>query len=807
MERYVCIHGHFYQPPRENPWLEAIELQYSAYPYHDWNERVTAECYAPNATSRILNGENHIIDIVNNYSKISFNFGPTLLAWMEANAPDVYQSILDADRESQGRFSRHGAALAQPYNHMIMPLANRRDKYTQVKWGIKDFEERFKRFPEGMWLPETTVDLETLGILAEMGVKFTVLAPHQAKQVRPLDSESWEDVSGGRIDPTRAYEVRLASGRKISVFFYDGPISRDVAFEGLLSSGEAFANRLMSGFSEQRNSPQLVHIATDGESYGHHHRYGDMALAYALNYIEIKKEVHLTNYGEFLEKHPPAYEVEIIENTSWSCVHGIERWRSNCGCNSGGHAGWNQHWRAPLRQALDWLRDMIMPKFEAKAAEFLKDPWLARDAYIDLVLDRSPEKVWRFFAEHARRKLSEEEVVASLKLLELQRHAMLMYTSCGWFFDELSGTETVQAIQYAGRVVQLAQDLFGDEIEEGFLALLESAKSNIPEHADGRRIYEKFVKPTMIDLDKFAAHFAISSLFEEYPDKAELYCYEVDIEHRQGFACGKPRGIVGRARFTSDITGESLVISFGVLQLSDHDISAGVRKFKGKEAYEEMLVAITQTCSAADFVGTVRMLDKHFGPSTYSLKSLFRDEQNKVLGSILETNLSEAESAYRQMYQANYPLMVFLTELGNPLPAALKAAAEFILNTDLRRALSAATPNVEAVKKLLDESNLWKIELDNEGLAHVFRQTLEKKTADFAASLEDLGLLKEMESMVDLAGTLPFSTDIRQVQNTYFSLLKTFRQGQQKPAEEQKTAEEWKSRFLALGEKLSVCVS
>jgi alpha-amylase/alpha-mannosidase (GH57 family) len=469
MDRYVCIHGHFYQPPRENPWIESIELQDSAYPYHDWNERVTAECYAANAVSRILDGERRITQIVNNYARISFNFGPTLLSWMERNAPEVYAAVIDADGESQRTFSGHGSALAQPYNHIIMPLANKRDKYTQVIWGIRDFQHRFGRDPEGMWVPETAVDLETLETLAELGIRFTILAPRQAKRVKPAKGKDWQDVSNGCIDPTMPYTLHLASGRTIAVFFYDDPISRAVAFEGLLSSGEEFARRLVNAFSDQRGRPQLVHIATDGETYGHHHRYGDMALAYALDYMESRKAATVTNYGEYLEKNPPSFDVEIIENTSWSCAHGIERWRSDCGCNSGGHPGWNQAWRAPLREAFDWLRDTLAPLYEEKARRVLEDPWAARDEYIRVLLDRSPDSVELFLTVHAAKRLKESDKTEALKLLELQRHAMLMYTSCGWFFDELSGIETVQVIQYAGRAVQLAQQLFGDTIEARFL--------------------------------------------------------------------------------------------------------------------------------------------------------------------------------------------------------------------------------------------------------------------------------------------------------------------------------------------------
>jgi alpha-amylase/alpha-mannosidase (GH57 family) len=334
MERYVCIHGHFYQPPRENPWLEAIELQDSAYPYHDWNERITAECYGPNAVSRILDSQDRIVRIVNNYARISFNFGPTLLSWMERKAPEVYRAVLDADVESRARYGGHGSALAQGYNHIILPLASLRDKRTQVAWGVADFVHRFGRRPEGMWLPETAVDVESLELLAEHGIEFTVLAPRQARGVRKVGDTAWTDVSGSRVDPSMAYRIPLPSGRSIAAFFYDGPISQGVAFEGLLHRGEQLAHRLLGAFAPARKHAQLAHIATDGETYGHHHRRGEMALAYALHYIETNKLATLTNYGQFLEKFPPTYEATVFDNSSWSCVHGVERWRSDCGCST-----------------------------------------------------------------------------------------------------------------------------------------------------------------------------------------------------------------------------------------------------------------------------------------------------------------------------------------------------------------------------------------------------------------------------------------------------------------------------------------
>ena len=482
MERYICIHGHFYQPPRENAWLEFVELQDSAYPFHDWNERITAECYAPNGTSRMIGGDGKIEKITNNYARISFNFGPTLLTWLREKEPETYQTILDADKESQSRFSGHGSAIAQSYNHTILPLSNSRDKYTQLLWGIRDFEYRFGRKPEGMWLPETAVDLEVLDLLAGFGIRFTILSPYQAKRTRKVRGRAWRDASGGRVDPSTPYAVRTPSGKRIAVFFYDGPISQAIAFERLLERGENLSGRLASAFSDGRTWPQIVHIATDGETYGHHHKRGEMALAYALHHIESNNIAKLTNYAEYLEKHPPTHEAEIWDRTAWSCSHGVERWNSNCGCNSGGHPEWNQEWRAPLRQALDWLRDTITSRFEQKGADFFRDPWKARNEYIKVILDRRPENVDRFFQEQATSELSPDQRIVALKLMEMQRHAMLMYTSCGWFFDELSGLETTQIIQYAARTIQLYEEIFEESLEPAFLERLELAKSNIPEN-------------------------------------------------------------------------------------------------------------------------------------------------------------------------------------------------------------------------------------------------------------------------------------------------------------------------------------
>jgi alpha-amylase/alpha-mannosidase (GH57 family) len=771
MDRYICIHGHFYQPPRENPWLDAIELQDSAAPYHDWNERITAECYAPNSVSRIVDEHSRIVKLVNNYAKISFNFGPTLLSWLEAKAPDVYTAILAADKESQQHFSGHGSALAQAYNHLIMPLANTRDRITQVVWGIRDFEKRFERAPEGMWLPETAVDLATLELLAQHGIRFTVLAPHQAARVRRIGDHVWRELDDTAIDPTRAYRQRLPSGQSIALFFYHGAIARAVAFEGLLSHGDRFIERLTGAFSPEREWPQLAHIATDGESYGHHHRFGDMALAYVLDQIAASQTARLTNYGEFLETNPPTHEVEVIEKSSWSCAHGIDRWWSNCGCNTGAHPGWNQEWRTPLRNALDWLRDAIAPRWETITRELLKDPWVARDAYIDVLFHRSVENIENFFSRHAARTLTHAEKTMALQLLELQRHAMLMYTSCGWFFDDLSGIETVQNLQFAGRTVQLAETFFGISLEAELTNLLASAKSNSPDQGDGSQIYDRMVRPAKVDWKKVAAHYAVSSLFEDSPKEATIYCYDAVLEDQQIFTAGRAKLAIGRIDLRSKVTLESRKLNFGVLHFGDHNVNGGVTEFVDEPTYQDIIHTAVEPFMRADFTAVMRLMERRFGESNYSLRSLFRDEQRKVLHTILAADLHEAESLYRQIYERRAPLMRFLTGLGIPLPKGFSAAAEFIVNNYLRTALEQPRIDPNKVISLFETARLEGVALDTAMLEFAYRRSLEDAAMKLAIEPSPL-IIGQLYEVAGLLRQLPFSVNLWKVQNIYYDLLK-----------------------------------
>lgn len=808
MDRYICIHAHFYQPPRENAWLEFVELQDSAYPFHDWNERITAECYAPNGTSRILDGYRNIVKITNNYAHISFNFGPTLLAWLAEEEPETYRTILEADKESQQRFSGHGSAIAQAYNHTILPLSNSRDKHTQILWGIRDFEFRFGRRPEGMWLPETAVDLEVLDILAGFDIRFTILSPYQAKRTRKLRRRAWRDASGGRIDPSMPYSVRLPSGKRIAVFFYDGPISQAIAFEGLLEKGENLAGRLQSAFSDARSWPQIVHIATDGETYGHHHKKGEMALAYALHHIETNNIAKLTNYGEYLERHPPTHEAEIWERTAWSCVHGVERWNSHCGCNSGRYPNWNQYWRTPLRQAFDWLRDTAAARFEQKDGEIFKDPWQARNEYINVILNRWPDNVGKFFKEQTTHELSPDERITALKLMEMQRHAMLMYTSCGWFFDELSGIETTQVIQYAARMIQLYQEIFGEPLEPMFIDRLELAKSNVPEHQDGRVVYEKFVRPAMVDRQKVAAHSALISLFENYAEETQAHCYKVQTEDLSAVEAGRSKLIVGRARITSEITEESDVFVFGALYMGDHSMNAGVRAYRGKEEYNALKQELSDPFHRADFPEVIRLLDKHFGESTYSLRSIFYDDQRKILNIIMKSTLTEAEAVYRQLYETHAPMMRFVSDLGVPLPRAFSMAAEFALNSSLRTAFE-DSDNIDftRIDALLDEAGANNVTLDGTTLGFALREAIKRLSEEFLENSDNLELMKKLEAAAGLARSLPFDVNVWRSQNHYYQMLqKIYPAWLEKALAGDSMAREWVYHFVALGQNLSVKV-
>ncbi len=769
-DRYVCIHGHFYQPPRENPWLEYLERQLSAHPFHDWNERVTAECYAPNTAARILDPEGLIRAIHNNYSRISFNVGPTLLSWMERNAPETYAAILEADRQSQKRFGGHGSAIAQAFNHLIMPLANRRDKQTQVIWGKADFAHRFGRAPEGMWLPETAVDLETLDLLSEHGLAFTILAPYQAARVRPTGASAWQEVSGGQVDPRRPYAVRLPSGRSLAVFFYDGHLAHGVAFGGLLNDGVAFAERLISTFSDTAEA-QLVHVATDGESYGHHHTYGEMALAYCLHHLESHRLARLTNYGELLACHPPTWEAEIVPNSSWSCAHGVERWRADCGCTTGGYGPGHQGWRRPLRAALDWLRDELAARFERLAGELVADPWAVRDDYVQVILDRSAPVVDAFVARHARRPLDAPARQRLLELCEMQRFALYMFTSCGWFFDDLARIETVQILTYAARAIQLAEASGGGEVKAGFLDRLAAARSNHPERGDGRQVWATLVEPSRVTLEKVGAHHAVRSLLEPEREHTRAYCFSTRTREVESVSAGVARGAFGEVEVASEITGVRAELCYAVLYLGDHTINGGVHRPGSADGCATFRGAFADAFLHADMARALRLLDEHFGGQLFSVGALFRDEQRRLLDLILQPEVARAQRTYERLYAESAPLLRYLRLLDIEAPPAIVAAGRLALNGRLRKACAADELDLELVHRLLDEVRETAVELDADELGFTLAQTIERLTRELARRPGDLAAAQRLRDAAATVAGLPFIVDLRRSQNVFFNQI------------------------------------
>jgi alpha-amylase/alpha-mannosidase (GH57 family) len=674
--RFVVIHGHFYQPPRENPWLEAVEVQDSAAPFHDWNERITAECYAPNTAARRVDHANRILDIVDNFGKISFNVGPTLLAWLERQAPDVYRRILAADRASVRAHGGHGNAIAQVYNHMIMPLASRRDKVTQVAWGVADFRHRFGRDPEGMWLSETAVDSETLEVLADAGIKFTILAPSQAARVRPRGEATWRELEGDP-DTRRPYLWRGPGGRELALFFYDGVASRAIAFESLLERAEHLVARLRAPFTDAADRDELVHVATDGESYGHHSRFGEMALAAAVRQLEAAGDVTLTNYGAFLAGHPPTDEVEIRERTSWSCAHGVERWRSDCGCRIRGD--WQQRWRAPLREALDWLRDEVDAFYESRAGAWMKAPWQARDEYVDVVLERSPERLEPFLARHQRVALDPAARLEVRRLLELQRNRLLMFTSCGWFFDELSALEPVQVLRYAAMAVQYLADLGGPRLEEALMRRLAAAPTNVAAVPDGASVWNRLIRPAVVDLRRVVAHYAILGLLEPWPDEAAVHAYRVQRVDEAGDAYGGTVLRVGQARVSSTVTGEVRDAMYAVLHFGGHDFTCSVRAWEDGDAYEHVKRELRRRYGRSTVADVVRGMDEAFGDGSFSLTDLFLDERRAVLARVTRTMLVKHEELYQQIWEENRKLVHYLRQADAPIPEALALVARHVL--------------------------------------------------------------------------------------------------------------------------------
>jgi alpha-amylase/alpha-mannosidase (GH57 family) len=803
-QRFICIHGHFYQPPRENAWLEVIEVQDSAHPYHDWNERISSECYAPNAASRILDEQQVIRKIVNNYSRISFNFGPTLLSWMEVNDPETYQAVLEADRESLEFFEGHGSAVAQVYNHMIMPLASGQDKETQIVWGIRDFEYRFKRKPAGMWLAETAVDSETLELLVKHEIQFTILAPRQAKAIRKIGDSAWRDVNDQTVDTRKAYRVILPNGSSIVVFFYDGGISQSVAFNGLLQDGKRFAENLMNCFNSNDAETQLVHMATDGETYGHHHRHGDMALAFCLDFIEKSEHVELANYPYFLSKQEVVYEAQVHELSSWSCVHGVERWRENCGCNSGGKPGYHQLWRKPLREALDWLRDTAAELFEREGAKVLHNPWQARNEYVQVILKRTDETVKRFLHKYAK---PEAETTRVLRLMEMQRHAMLMYTSCGWFFDEVSGIETTQVMQYACRVIQLANQIGELSLEPEFKRLLEKAPSNVGTYQHAANVYEKLVLPAKTNLTRVGMHYAVSSIFEEEPESLPLFNYTATNDFFLKKQAGEQVLVLGITKVRSLVTWSEKRFAFAVVCIGVHNIIGNISLDMEADKFASMQFRITSAFDEGRLGDVIGVMQTYFGPDKYTIWQLFTEEKRKVLDVIAQKSLESLEASLRRTYNRDYPLVNALANNGIPIPPAYRSTFEYILNADLLDAFEPEKINVKSLERIAAEMHKWNLKVEDvDKVARIAAEAVFKELRRISSENHNVRRLQRLNRLFPVLLKFNPRVDVRlhlyKCQNLYFEMSMATQKNGKTPDEPQ-----WKEQFALLGENLLVKVN
>ncbi len=821
MQKCLVIHGHFYQPPRENAWTESIQRQESAGSYHDWNERINAECYRTNAFARILDQTNRIVNIVNNYEHLSFNFGPTLLSWLENHSALTYRRILEADQKSRARCSGHGNAIAQAYNHAILPLCNERDKITQVRWGLADFRYRFQREPEAMWLPETAVNDATLRVLIDHGLKFVILSPHQAQRVRrfalaevksdmkdkkekmltTLQAGEWNNMENGEINTRQAYrwfdkdaEGQPRLDRYIDIFFYDGGIARGVGFEHLLRDAKNFAQRLDHYLGHNGDGrPELVSIATDGETYGHHERHSEMGLAYMLHVEAPARNIRVTNYAEFLAENPPAWEVEIKagpggEGTAWSCAHGVGRWYRNCGCRGDGPPEWDQEWRGPLRQALDNLRDELAAMTQEKGEPLLKDVWAARNDYIGVILRRTPESFAEFLGKHQKRPLSEAERLQVIHLMEMQRQTQLMYTSCAWFFTEISGLETVQVIQYAARAIHLAEYISGGySPEPKFLADLKKARSNHQDYKTGEGVYKKLVKPAVVSFLRLVNTHAIRTLFAGAPAQEKLYHYTLNRTDLAEKKLEDTTLTIGRAEITSGITTEKRAYAFALVNSGTGEgVKSFVRRDDGSWNYAETREMLLSEFHRLENEIIDELL-KRWGGETFDMRDMLAEERQQVINILLGDRLSAVGTFYAQFYEQHRSLMQALRGLGAALPVELAVPARYTLSQQLRTEVEKLRPDLsleaasakagvtepEAYKQCLEIARAAQrlgLQLENTRATQLFQEMIEARLQQLFHDGGDK-TCKEISTLVDVADRLKLQLDEASIQNYVFAIL------------------------------------
>jgi alpha-amylase/alpha-mannosidase (GH57 family)/ABC-type transporter Mla MlaB component len=683
--RPFVLHAHFYQPERSNPWTAALDPEPSAAPDRDWNERILRECYRPNGTARIFDEYRRVERIVNNYERVSFNFGPTLLSWMEQAHPETYAKVIDGDWRSAVRLG-HGNALAQAYNHMILPLANERDRRTQIVWGLADFRRRFGRDAEGLWLPEAAVDPATVDALIDAGVAFTILAPHQAARVRP-DGSAWRDAHDA-LDTSRAYRHRHSdgSGRSIAVFFYDGALAQALAFD----PATVDAGVLLERIQQADHGDGLVHAAVDGETFGHHHAFGELGLAYALFEAADARGLTPTNYATWLAEHPPTDEVEVVggEGTSWSCAHGVGRWYHDCGCSTDALPGWNQAWRTPLRAALDAIRDAAIDAFERQAARLLKDPWAARDDYVHVRLGSWTAA--EFLERHALRNLDDAQKIALWTLLESQRYAMVMYTSCGWFFADVSGIETVYVLRFAARALGLLEELGGAKgVRDRVLALLANAESNRPGIGTAADVWRSDVEPAVVTPTRIAAHLALLGLVRPLPDALDVAAHDVVLRDRRSETRGRLGLTTAHATVTSLTTRRIDELAVAAVHLGGLDFHGVVTPYPGDAAFAASTDALWSAFPTAPVAQLIRLVGEVPDGEEFGLEVMLPEGRQELVGAIFSDLAARFHESYSRLYADHRRILEMLTAAGYELPRDMRAAAELTLATQLEQQLAA----------------------------------------------------------------------------------------------------------------------
>lgn len=780
---YLVLHGHFYQPPRENPWLDAVEREPSAQPYPNWNARIADECYATNAWARVFDGQGRVENLINNYLHLSFNFGPTLLSWMEVEQPETYRRILEADRQSRDRRSGHGNALAQAYGHAILPLCNERDRLTQIRWGKKDFLHRFRREPEAMWLPETAVDVATLEDLISEGMRFVILSPRQAKRVRRLGETEWTDVSGGKIDPREPYRYlsRRERGKHLDLFFYDGPVSHAISFEKVLDSSWQLTNRLWGAVDLGRKQAQLVHSAVDGETFGHHMRHAERALSYAVSAEIPSRGFVLTNYGEYLERHPPTREVEIDEGpggegTAWSCSHGVGRWCRDCGCSAGAPASWNQAWRGPLRRAVSLARDEAATVLQDLGAELLKDPWAARDAYIELLLEGGPKNRERFLDRYGRESGRATAQVLTFKLLEMARFSILAQTSCGWFFNDISGLESVQVLKYTARTVQMIEELSGKNVERGLLEILGEARSNIPSQGTGADVYRDLVLPASVSTRRLVALYAMTDMFRDYADDHRLFGHHIHRVEKHRYASGPVTLAAGRLQLEVLRTGENSGMTYAVIHFGGHDFHCAVRPFAGGIAeFRQFVESLAQIFDRATITELLRSIDAHFGETYYGLNHLLAEQREAVLDSLFGHLTERFAEMYTRLYRENQRSVNALIDTGLKVPREFRIAAEYTLsrqlNEEIRERKKSRDPaDYRRALEIVSEAKHRGYELDVSESSRIFGDMLDDVVRELIQS-KDVAVCQQAGHVVELADLLRISLPLIRAQDMLFEEL------------------------------------